>query len=251
MNSWLDALKSVAILAIIVILVFRHDIVNSFLDTLNVTKLSFGGMEIDRTEAIKALAAAGDNLQKTQSDLEATRNELAAVAAKYQTAVAALKATQAQVEAIRAGGGTPGSAEVSKAVEDALSQATPALAAATTATASATDAVNSTKEAVQTLPTTPSSGANFAVIFGGDASVEAAASEVAKAQKAGFEAAQIYLRQNSYRSAVPFQDKVGAQSAIAQIRKISRTAADAYIVNLANWCPKPSTVGPGVLNCGF
>jgi hypothetical protein len=250
-NGWLDVLKSIALLLIVVILIFRHDVINSFLDTLNVTKVVFGGIEMDRTQAVKALASAGDSLQRTQSDLQSAKNELVSVTQKYIDATSALEKAQTELEQIKQHDAGLVSAELTHTVQVALAQAPTALQAAADASANASGALTSATKAVQALPASPSLGSSFAVIFGGDPSADSASAEISKAKQAGFQNAQIYLRQSSYRSAVPFQDKPSAEAALPTIRKLSHTAADAYIVNLANWCPQPSPIGQGLLNCGF
>jgi uncharacterized phage infection (PIP) family protein YhgE len=243
-----DAIKSLAILLVICLLVFGSSFLSNILDRLNVTKLEYGGITIDRAQARETLATLSDRLQKAQSDLAAAKGELTSLQANYQSAVDALQQAQ---NALRAAASTPAVEATLQQAGKALGEAMPALKAATAATAEVQQAVATNNQAIQTLPKGTATSFSIAIVFGGDTTPAAAADEVKRAKNAGFADARILLRQRSYRSVVPFEGQGQAEQALAGIRKLSASAKGAYIVNLANWCPDPKPAGNDYSDCGF
>jgi hypothetical protein len=81
-----------------------------------------------------------------------------------------------------------------------------------------------------------SPGGTLGIVFGGDASVRAAADEIAKASRAGVKDAKIYLRQGSFRSVALADDRARADEILAAVRGFR---PDAYVVTMASWCPSP------------
>jgi hypothetical protein len=75
----------------------------------------------------------------------------------------------------------------------------------------------------------------WAVVFGGDTTLDAARHEVkVTAGKMGLENAAIYRRGGSYRSIATFGDRSAAEEALGKARSVR---ADAYLVDLNKWCP--------------
>lgn len=80
----------------------------------------------------------------------------------------------------------------------------------------------------------------WGVIFGGDTSIAAAQDEIKKARSLGFTGAQIFYRQESYRSVAVTESRAAAEQALPTARSIRQ---DSYIVNLDRWCPRPIDKG--------
>ena len=75
----------------------------------------------------------------------------------------------------------------------------------------------------------------WAVVFGADKSLAAAQHEVTVAtRKTGLPGAQIYLRDNIYRSVAIFADRSNAEDALGRART---QRGDAYVVDFSKWCP--------------
>ena len=79
---------------------------------------------------------------------------------------------------------------------------------------------------------------DWAIVFGGDVSYQSARDEISKANNIGYDQAQIYFREGSYRSVIPFGSRETAKSALSEVRELSFNK-DAYLVNLTNWCSDP------------
>jgi hypothetical protein len=255
----LDAAKSVVILLLIFVLLFGHQYVEQLLTRFNVSKISVGGIVIDRDKAVQAIATAADELPKAQSRLAAANEELTALRVRYADAVTALEKLKNDTQ--RAALDRPAATDVGQRqatgvlpppavalAEAAIREAQPVLDDAARAAANVQAAARSTQQVVASLPRSGESA--FAVVFGGDASEAAANAEIARAKAKGLPA-EIFLRQRSFRSVVPFSDRADAQAALPEIRALSPTARDAYVVNLASWCPEPQAVAAGVRDCGF
>jgi hypothetical protein len=257
----LDAAKSIVILIVVLVLLFGHDYVQSVLDRFNVTKINVGGLVIDRERAVQAIATASDELPKAQSQLAAANDELSALRVKYADAVSTLEKLKHEVDKSgraaldRPAGVMSGQREAAivsgpapALTGAAIRAAEPALEDAARAAANVEAAARSTQQVVANLPKAGESA--FAVVFGGDASEAAAAAEIARARAQGLPA-EIFLRQRSYRSVAPFAGRAEAQAALPAIRALGRTAREAYVVNLASWCPEPKAVSATVKDCGF
>jgi hypothetical protein len=256
----LDAAKSVVILLLIFVLFFGHQYVEQLLNRFNVSKISVGGIVIDRDKAVQAIATASDELPKAQSQLAAANEELTALRVRYADVVAALEKLKNETQ--RAALDRPAHLELGQRqaviatppppalalAETAIRDSQPVLDDAARAAQNVQAAARSTQQVVATLPRSGESA--FVVVFGGDASEQAALTEVTRARDKGLPA-EIFLRQRSFRSVVPFADRAAAAAALPAIRELSATARDAYIVNLASWCPEPRAVSAGVKDCGF
>ena len=79
---------------------------------------------------------------------------------------------------------------------------------------------------------------NWGIVFGGDVNYSSARDEIERANRIGYNQARIYFREGSYRSVVPFGSRESARDALSEVRELSFNK-DAYLVNLANWCPNP------------
>jgi len=76
----------------------------------------------------------------------------------------------------------------------------------------------------------------WGVVFSGDAKLDVAKYEIETiAPKLGIPNASIYFRQGSYRSVSVVNSRLEAQQVLPKARQ---RRADAYIVNMSNWCPK-------------
>lgn len=251
-----DATKSLIVFIVIAILLLDLFVLNSAylnktLDALDVSKIEYGGITIDRSKAKETLATMTDQLQKSQSNLDAAKKELTSLTDAYQTAVTALKRTQEAFAAAPAAAAPAVNAALGLARE-AVGQSDSNLQAANQAVNNAQQAVAANSQAIQTLPKGAStSNLTTAVVFGGDSTAKDAADEIKKAEGAGFATARILLRQRSFRSVVRFENRGQAEQALPRIRRLSATATGAYIVNLANWCPDPKTTASGYDDCGF
>jgi len=100
-------------------------------------------------------------------------------------------------------------------------------------------AVNTTTSAnaqlVQQVQTSAGNVITWGVVFGGDRSLKDANYEIQTiAPKLGLTNAAIYYRQNSYRSVATSTDRLHAEQLL---RKAKERQRDAYIVNMASWCP--------------
>lgn len=81
----------------------------------------------------------------------------------------------------------------------------------------------------------------WAVIFGGDTTLDAARHEVSvTARKMGLADATVYLRNGSYRSLASFKDRSAAEEALGKARVVR---GDAYLVDLDKWCPSATDRG--------
>ncbi|HVG21192.1 MAG TPA: hypothetical protein VNI02_19245 [Blastocatellia bacterium] len=75
----------------------------------------------------------------------------------------------------------------------------------------------------------------WGVVFSGDATLDAARYEVETvAPKLGIPNVSIYFRKGSYRSVSVVDSRLEAQQVLP---KAKQRRADAYIVNMSNWCP--------------
>lgn len=78
-------------------------------------------------------------------------------------------------------------------------------------------------------------GVRWAVVFGGDATLDAAKAEVGeRAKLLGITNASIYLRDGRFRSVAEAHSREEAKGLLGKGRVRRR---DAYIVNLERWCP--------------
>ena len=100
--------------------------------------------------------------------------------------------------------------------------------------------ISTNERAVAQASETLSDDARWAVIFGGDRTLEAAQHEMGRAQQAGIPASRIVHRQGSFRSVAILPTR---EAALAILVRARRLQADAYAVNLATWCPSLQEAG--------
>lgn len=82
---------------------------------------------------------------------------------------------------------------------------------------------------------TSESSGPWAVVFGGDATLDAARHEVSvTARKMNIGASQIFLRNGAYRSVRVLEDRAAAEDALGKAQSVR---SDSYLVNLSKWCP--------------
>lgn len=125
---------------------------------------------------------------------------------------------------------------VQKKSIDSLQQENSRLTQATQAVESATQAViSSNATMVESAHLAGEEGVRWAVVFGGDVSLQAAQDEVgAKARRLGISNSAIYLRKGTYRAVAVAQSRDEAMGLLGKGRVHRR---DAYLVNLQRWCP--------------
>jgi hypothetical protein len=108
-------------------------------------------------------------------------------------------------------------------------------AASTKVENSVATTIASNASLVEKVQNTPTTNAKWGVVFSGDATLDAAKYEVdTVAAKFGIPSASIYLRQGFYRAVSVLDSRAEAEQVIP---KAKQRRADAYIVNMANWCP--------------
>lgn len=91
---------------------------------------------------------------------------------------------------------------------------------------------------VQKLQSAVGSAVIWGVVFGADSDLDAAKYETGTmAARLGLPNAAIYLRQGSYRSVATTTDRVQAEKLLGKARERRK---DAYLVNMATWCPQAS-----------
>ena len=252
-----DAAKSIIIILAILLVIFGHRYVDIILNKYNVTKLDFGGVTIDRGKAIESLAANADKLPQAQAALQKSANDLRQLQSKHEQAVQALEQTRAALtiaqQQLAQGGATESSrlaiSRASQAASATIADARNTRAATQAAVQTVEQAAQSTQVAVRELPRPAGGTAGFAVVFGGDNDLASARDEVRRANGRGIDAT-IFLRQKSYRSVSLYPSRQLAEQAIGPIRRLSRNAAGAYIVNLRSWCPSPES-RDGYSDCGI
>ena len=92
-------------------------------------------------------------------------------------------------------------------------------------------------------------GAEWAVVFSGDRKLAEAQYEIARARRAGLSDPTLLLRKGVYRGIVPVASRDQADAVLAQVRQLqadARRRQDAYLVNLASWCPKQEHAGAAI-----
>jgi len=88
----------------------------------------------------------------------------------------------------------------------------------------------------------------WGIVIGYDKDLPAAQHEAKKAQGKSLEA-QIFFRQNIYRTVIIFNNKESAQAKLAEVRE--KTRQDAYLVNINTWCPNATLRQEGnYYSCG-
>lgn len=92
----------------------------------------------------------------------------------------------------------------------------------------------SAARSLQLVTSIRSQRGRWTVVFGGDASLDAARDEIRKAAAVGVDNGDVVYRDGSYRSIAEFSSRADADNALA---KLLTFRSSAYIVNMADWCP--------------
>lgn len=109
-----------------------------------------------------------------------------------------------------------------------------------------TSSLAANSELVQKVQSQSAQSTTWGVVYGGDRALTDARYETgAVASKLGLAGAAVYLRQGSYRSVVTSTDRLQATQ---MLRKAQERRADAYLVDMASWCPDPAQKD-GYLEC--
>lgn len=84
----------------------------------------------------------------------------------------------------------------------------------------------------------------WGIVVGGDATLDAALSEVRNAKSYNYRLVNVYLRQKYYRTVIEgYPDKASADR--VNIAVAARIRDSSYVVNLNNWCPNATKSGAG------
>jgi chromosome segregation ATPase len=245
-KNFLDIVKSAFILTIVAVLIFFSDVVNNLFDRYNVLQLEFGGLKMDRSEAIKRLKENADQLPILQGQIAAAKQQLGDLQNQYSEATKAIeglkKERDAAVERLRVAGAPAPESTVE--VQKVLAAQNQALSIVQETKRLLENAATTTAAAVENLPSdTPTGSARFAIIFGGYPTNAAALDAAARSNRGN---AVVYLRQGAFRTALQYSSEAAASADLSEARKLS---AQAYVVNLASWCPKPVSQGDKLLDC--
>ena len=94
----------------------------------------------------------------------------------------------------------------------------------------------------------------FGIVFGDDPTPEAAMERVQNARAATGNPILLYKRQGSWRSVAYFGTNTAASNALPALKELH---ADAYVVDIAKWCPSPQRLSAEtptmaeMKDCGF
>jgi hypothetical protein len=209
----------VALLAIAIILVCKPSQVVPTLKGLlaalrdsGFTRISVTGMEADLTKLNEAVSTANQGAISALRSLETARTRLKAI---YSSDDLPPKSKTEVKEALGLVDQALNSLSLSKKdSQGILAQ-----------TGIGTAAPEKIKDANQWL-----------VVVGADATVGEAQFELAKVKKSGFDSSRILLRNNLYRTVVPFNDRETAEDGIDKIG--AAVKRQVFMVDSRQWCPQ-------------
>lgn len=225
----LTLVREVAILAILAVLIFDASRITPVLTKIGLalekagfTELNIGGVKQDLTKLREKIQDTRLNAQQAQESLT--------------KAITVLQKAQSEQP----------NANIFSSIKDAISLisssqthlgfAKQQIQEATAATVPRTD--------TQAQPV-PSDRKPWVIVVGADRTLQAAQDEVKLAKSKGFENAKILLRDDWYRTVVPFATEQEAAAKLAQISNQIREGS--YIRDLNKWCgklePKESEAG--------
>jgi hypothetical protein len=246
-RSIFELLKNLALVFIVVSLFAFPQIVHRALTGIGVAEFDLWGFK-----GKTALAKVAVDLQESQ----VVQSELAQ---KLKASDEQLRILVAENDELRrrhpsrgfdgrsGGGSLPPSDDGLRAIlaqnDDALKRAADFQSQANKALAQNSAIIFSAKEL------TAGGDSRWIVIFGSDVTEEAALAEVKRAAAQGFDGAYICLKRGRYRSVIEFSSLEAAKAALPQIRSLSDTARDAYVVNLGVWCPRIEKRDAGFIEC--
>jgi hypothetical protein len=202
--------RDILIALLVLVIVVRPAVLKSWLTALGVSKATIFGLELTPGSE-KELAATIDGLKQQRDAAIFERNSMAQ------------KAEQALREVERLKGADP-------AVTQALTSIRASVAVPASSSGSGNSSwVSSARQAID-------SGGRWAVVYGGDPSLADAQGEMGWAARNGLNGAAVFNRQGSFRSVVVADSPEAADALLGTVRK---RRADAYVVNMQTWCPKP------------
>lgn len=250
-RSVFELLKTVALVAVIVALFVFPQIVQRALTGVGVAEFDLWGFK-----GKTALAKVATDLQESQVVQTDLARRLAVSDAELKRLVAENEQLRRHV-AMRGPDGksasvlTPLSAPTSDSgVRAILAQNGDALRRATDFRSQADKALSQNAAIISSAKEISAKGdQRWIVIFGSDVSQEAAVYEVKRAMTQGFDDAFVCLKRGRYRSVIEFGSLETANAALQQIRALSDTATEAYVVNLGVWCPKLEKRGERLVEC--
>jgi hypothetical protein len=91
--------------------------------------------------------------------------------------------------------------------------------------------------AVAVAQSAVSAGGLWGIVFSADTTAEAADPELGSVRALNLGVPRLYLRQKWYRGVLTFPTQAEAQVRLAAVRALGSTFKDAYVVNVATWCP--------------
>lgn len=221
-----DLIKQYGLLLFIVLLVFNPPWVKDWAQEAGIRKV--GDLEFTPAEA--------EQVEKTEQDLNEAKQAIARLSEKLTEVERELQAASA------AGAAAP--AQLEQALADTGRAIKFARNSEQQMSRSLTQIQPLARKA-ESLIKSPTG--DWAVVFGGDVSLEAAGYEVRRLTKAGVDAAQVavYLRESSYRTVAVYPTREEAEQGLALIRGLRSSA---YVVPFGRWCPRP-VAREGYLAC--
>jgi hypothetical protein len=118
--------------------------------------------------------------------------------------------------------------------------------------ASSEDTATQAKKVVSEIRSVPAVG--YGVVFSADKDLPSADFEIAKAEKLTAGVIILYRRQNWWRGVAYHAERAAAS---AELQSFKSTWPEAYIVEIASWCPKPTVLTEATRtsveqkDCGF
>jgi DNA repair exonuclease SbcCD ATPase subunit len=255
-KNLLDTIKSLFLIVVVLILIFYTDFLNRLFDKYNVSQLEWGGIKIDRSEAIKILKQNADQIPQLKAKIDVANKQLEELRNRYAAETEALTALQAAydqaVKDVKKPDHQPVGTNADKSAM-ALRAAIQNWADHWAGTLSEVDkagdtlqiAATTASQASASLPAATGS-TEVAIIYGSFPTLDQAKKEVEKGKDYGGDAL-VYLRQGRYRSAIKFSTMDDARNHVDEVRR--SLSLDAYIVNLGSWCPKPAVNSDGFQDC--
>jgi hypothetical protein len=211
------------IAGLILFCVVKPEVLRSWLGALGVSKATLFGFELTPGSE-KTLATTIDTLKQQRDAAIFERNSMAK------------KAEDALHEVERLKGADP---VLSSAIASIQASAMAASeSSGGTSTRDQTVLVENARHAID-------AGGRWAVVYGGNFSMNAALTDMSWAGQNGLEGRKIVKRKGVFASAILTDSPESAQSVLDVAR---RRRPDAYIVNLQTWCSR-TTQQDGVLEC--
>ncbi len=242
-----QTLTSLVLLVVVGLVITGSPLVRKVLDNFNVSKIVVGGVTIERGEAEKFLSDSADKLPRTEAALSTAKTDLEKLRAAYAISETALREAREALanaqEKLSQTGSTAAAQQASaagKAASAALAKTAPAGQAATQAVEALAQAKQETQAQVRAIPVGSQAQSGYLVVFGADSKLEPAQDQAKRGQALGLGPGEIFLRQGYFRSVVRYSTSPEAKAALPRIRAINKYAADAYVVNIATWCPAPA-----------